>query len=139
MGLPRQTRFGHSCGRHVVNGEFDLLKIHKNFLSFFRIFADIFEDFNFVRKTSILLNFVRRASRFQMEATLACKQPRRSDLTSDLKFRAQITYATMDDWTVFPLLDQMMERRKKRTTNLPLLELSASPQLKTTFPLSMSN
>ena len=85
----------------MVNGGFDLLKIHENFWSFSRIFVDILEDYNFVRKTSIILNFVRRASRFQMEATLACKQPRRSDLTSDLKFRAQITYATMDDSTVF--------------------------------------
>ena len=28
------------------------------------------------------------------------KQPRRSDLISDLKFMAQITYATMFVWTV---------------------------------------
>ena len=33
------------------------------------------------------------------EATMASKQPRRSDLTSDLKFMAQITYANMFVWT----------------------------------------
>ena len=34
------------------------------------------------------------------EATTASKQPRRSDLTSDLKSMAQTTYATMFVWAV---------------------------------------
>ena len=34
------------------------------------------------------------------EATTASKQPRRSDLTSDLEFVAQIAYATMFVWAV---------------------------------------
>ena len=34
------------------------------------------------------------------EATTASKRPRRSDLTSDLEFVAQIAYATMFVWAV---------------------------------------
>ena len=64
---------------------------------------------------------------------MASKQPRRSDLTSDLKFMAQTTYATMLFGLFWPLLDHFDRRKKKerrRRTHLPLLDLSASPQVK---------
>ena len=61
---------------------------------------------NFVRKTSILLNFVRRTYRFQLEdikskveaINVASKQPQTSDLTSYLKFVAQIHMVCLDFW-----------------------------------------
>ena len=47
---------------------------------------------------------------------MASKQPRRSDLTSDLKFIAQTTYATMfvrTDLPVLKLFSIFLEERKK--------------------------
>ena len=61
---------------------------------------------------------------------MASKQPRRSDLTSDLKFMAQITYTAMFVWTVWTFFWTLTERKKKKEHHLSLLELSASPQLK---------
>ena len=63
---------------------------------------------------------------------MASKQPRRSDLTSDLKFMAQTTYATMLFGLFWPLLDHFDRKKKerRRRTHLPLLDLSASPQVK---------
>ena len=64
---------------------------------------------------------------------MASKQPRRIDLTSDLKFMAQTTYATMFVLTVWPPFGQIIkkeERKKERKKNLSLLDLSASPQVK---------
>ena len=46
---------------------------------------------------------IKRRIRF-FEATVASKQPWRSDLTSDLKFMAQTTYATMFVWTDLDVL-----------------------------------
>ena len=46
---------------------------------------------------------------------MASKQPRRSDLTTDLKFMAQTTYATMFVWTdlaVLKLFCIFLEERK---------------------------
>ena len=43
----------------------------------------------------------------------ASKQPRRSDLTSYLKFVAQTTYATMFVWTVLKLFFIFLERKKE--------------------------
>ena len=53
---------------------------------------------------------------------MASKQPRRSDLTSYLKFMAQITYATMFVWTVLALFDQMIkrDRKKEESKNPPI-------------------
>ena len=62
---------------------------------------------------------------------MTSNQPLRSDLTSDLKFMAQTTYATMFVWTdlaVLKLILHLFRIRKKE--NLPLLDLSASPQVK---------
>ena len=63
------------------------------------------------------------------EASMASKQPRRSILKSDLKFMAQTTYTTMFVWTVLTSFWHF-DRKKKERTNLPLLDLSASPQVK---------
>ena len=64
---------------------------------------------------------------------MASKQPWRSDLTSDLKFMAQTTYATMFVWTDLAVLKLFLHlfRRKKKKLNLSLLDLLASPQVKT--------
>ena len=43
---------------------------------------------------------------------------------------AQTTYAPMFVWTVLVFLDQMIKKKERRRTNLPLLDLSASPQVK---------
>ena len=74
---------------------------------------------------------IKRRIRF-FEATVASKQPRRSDLTSDLKFMAQTTYATMFVWTDLAVLKLFLHlfRKKEEEENLPPLDLSASPQLK---------
>ena len=66
---------------------------------------------------------------------MASKQPRRSDLTSDLKFMAQTTYATMLFELFWPSFGQMIKKKKE---NLSLLDLSASPQVKTRFSSSSS-
>ena len=63
---------------------------------------------------------------FDFEATMATKQPRRSDLTLDLEFIAQNTYSTMFVWTVLTILLNFGRRKK----NFSLLKLSSSPQLK---------
>ena len=65
---------------------------------------------------------------------MALKQPRRSDLTSDLKFMAQTTYATMFVWTDLAVLKLFLHlfRRRKKKKNSSLLDLSASPQVKRT-------
>ena len=56
---------------------------------------------------------------------MASKQPRRSDLTSDLKFMAQTTYATMLFGLFWPLLDHFDRRKKeeRKKDNSPLLDL----------------
>ena len=64
---------------------------------------------------------------------MASKQPRRSDLTSDLKFMAQTTYATMFVWTdlaVLKLFLHLLGKKKEEEENLSPLDLSASPQVK---------
>ena len=68
------------------------------------------------------------------DTSLACRfwalrllqPPKRSNLTSDLKFVAQITYATMFLWAV----SAFFRKKNRRWKNLPLLDLSASPQVK---------
>ena len=64
---------------------------------------------------------------------MAYKQPRRTDLTSDLKFMARITYATMFVWTVLAFFGQMIkkkkEERKKERKFVPA-RVVASLQLK---------
>ena len=67
----------------------------------------------------------------RFEATLASKQPQRSDLTSDLKSMTQTTYATMFVWTDRPSFGQMIKKKEERKKNLSPPELLASPQLKT--------
>ena len=63
---------------------------------------------------------------------MASKQPRRSNLNSDLKFMAQTIYATKFVWNDLTFFDHFERRKKKeRRTHLPLLDLSASPQVKT--------
>ena len=54
---------------------------------------------------------------------MACKQPRRSHLTSDLKYMAQTTYATMFVWTVLDLLLNFLRKkeRKKEDERTPLI------------------
>ena len=49
------------------------------------------------------------------------------DLTSDLKFMAQLTYATMSVSIFWP---SFKFDKKKEKRDVPLLELSALPQLK---------
>ena len=57
---------------------------------------------------------------------MASKQPRRSDLTSDLKFMAQTTYATMFVWTdlavlkLFCIFLEEEERRRKSVSPRPV-------------------
>ena len=61
---------------------------------------------------------------------MASKQPWRSDLTSDLTFIAQTTYASMFVWTDLAVLKLFLHLfRKKEEENLALLDLSASPQV----------
>ena len=64
---------------------------------------------------------------------MASKQPWRSDLTSDLKFMPLTTYATMFVWTDLVVLKLFLHlfRKKKKKLNLSLLDLSASPHVKT--------
>ena len=68
---------------------------------------------------------------------MTSKQPWRSDLTSDLKFMAQTTYATMFIWPDLVVLKLHLHlfrrRRKKKEENLALLDLSASQQVKKHF------
>ena len=61
---------------------------------------------------------------------MASKQPWRSDLTSDLKFMAQTTYATMFVWTDLAVLKLFLHLLRKKEENLSLLDLLASPQVK---------
>ena len=56
---------------------------------------------------------IKQRIRF-FEATVASKQPRRSDLTSDLKSMAQTTYTTMFVWTVLTSFWNLTEERKKK-------------------------
>ena len=60
---------------------------------------------------------------------MASKQPWRSDLTSDLKFMAQTTYATMFVWTDLAVLKLFLhllgkkeeeERRRKSVSPRPV-------------------
>ena len=53
----------------------------------------------------------------RFEATMASKQPRRSDLTSDLKFMAQTTYPTMFVWTVLALFGPNGGKKKEERKN----------------------
>ena len=65
---------------------------------------------------------------------MASKQPQRSNLKSDFKFMAQTTYVTMFVWTVltsFWHFDRRKKKKKKKKEHLRLLEMSASPQVKT--------
>ena len=66
--------------------------------------------------------------RLGFEATVASKQPQRSDLTSNLKFMAQTTYTTMFAWTVLTFFGPNGGKKKE---HLALLNLSASLQVKT--------
>ena len=50
-------------------------------------------------------------------------QPQRSDLTSDLKFMAQTTYATMFVWTVLAFFGQMIKKKKKENSSLLCIPL----------------
>ena len=45
---------------------------------------------------------------------MASKQPRRSDLTSDLKSMTQTTYAAMFVWTLWPSFGQMIKKEEER-------------------------
>ena len=47
---------------------------------------------------------------------MASKQPRRSDMTLDLKFIAQTRYATMFVWTVLALFWKFVRKMKERKT-----------------------
>ena len=58
---------------------------------------------------------------------MASKQPQRSGLKLDLKFMAQITYATMFVWTVLAFFGQMI---KKKEDEFASARVVASPQLK---------
>ena len=51
------------------------------------------------------------------QASTASKQPRRLDLTSDLKFMVQTTYNTMFVWAVLTFLDQVVEEERKQLTS----------------------
>ena len=66
---------------------------------------------------------------------MASKQPRRPDLTSHLKFMAQITYTTNLPCLLrlFGPSFELREMKKEEGTHLSLLELSASLQLKKTL------
>ena len=72
---------------------------------------------------------------------MTSKQPRRSNLKSDLKFMAQTTYATMFVWAVLSFLEQMAERRnkKKKKEHVRLLDLLALPQVKISYNLFLIN
>ena len=48
------------------------------------------------------------------EATTASNQPRRSDLTSDLKSMAQTTYATMLFGLFWPSFGQMIKKEERK-------------------------
>ena len=61
---------------------------------------------------------------------MASKQPRRSNLKSDLKCMAQTTYATMFVWTVLKLFFIFLEEERKKEEHLAPLDLSALPQVK---------
>ena len=62
---------------------------------------------------------------------MASKQPRRSDLTSDLKFIAQITYATMFVWTVLAFFGQIIKKKEEdEERKFVPARVVASPQLK---------
>ena len=60
---------------------------------------------------------------------MASKQPRRSNLKSDLKFLTQTSYTTMFVLTVLTFFDHF-DRKKEEEEQLRLLDLSASPQVK---------
>ena len=49
---------------------------------------------------------------------MASKQPRRSNLKSDLKFLAQTTYATMLIWAALTFCDHFDRRKKERKNQL---------------------
>ena len=56
---------------------------------------------------------------FTFEATNASKQPQRSDLTSDLKFMAKTTYATMFLFRLFlPILELRLRKKMIRRIGL---------------------
>ena len=62
---------------------------------------------------------IKQRIRF-FEVTVASKQPWRSDLTSDLKFMAQTTYATMFVWTdlaVLKLFLHLLGRRRRKSVS----------------------
>ena len=61
---------------------------------------------------------------------MASKQPRRSDLTPDLKFMAQITYVTMFVWTVLAFFGQIIKKKEEEERKFVPARVVASPQLK---------
>ena len=65
---------------------------------------------------------------------MASKQPRRSDLTSYLKFMAQTTLLPCLFGLFWPSFGQIIKNKKERKKNLSLLlDLSASPLVKMTL------
>ena len=116
----RVTRYGPNrvAADMVGNGEFEFWVI------FLRIFGDILEDFWRIFEEFGRNLFVVRRLRTSINqrltkkiTTVASKQPRRSDLTSDLKSMAQTTYVTMFVWTdlaVLKLFCIFSDRKKER-------------------------
>ena len=51
---------------------------------------------------------------------MAFKQPRRSNLKSDLKFVAQTTYATMLVWTVLAFFGQIIKKKDEFVSARPV-------------------
>ena len=49
---------------------------------------------------------------------MTSKQPQRSDLTSDLKYMAQTTYATMFVWSVLAFFRQMIKKEEFVSTGV---------------------
>ena len=50
---------------------------------------------------------------------MAIKQPWRSDVTLDLKFMTQTTYALMFVWTVLVFLDQIIKKEERKKKEEP--------------------
>ena len=61
---------------------------------------------------------------------MAFKRPRRSDLTSDLKFEAQTIYDTTFVSTVWASVRSLLERLRKMKRTTTIVALRFAPQLK---------
>ena len=61
---------------------------------------------------------------------MASKQPRRSDLNSDLKSTAQTTYATMFVWTVLVFFGQMIKKEEFVSTRVVGFATTKNRELK---------